>query len=223
MWNPIFITKITHVINTDCILGLTGLYLKTGWVNRLSRPLNRIFSGENRLNRYKNRLNRFSSLWCSRCLSAPQSAPSVSQTVLSVWQVFCADNVVFCAFYCARCSKTSWTGFGQPDQPPPPLFSPSLPSFSLYPFTCYSRRRLHFSLSPSLSHTTLQIPFEPSNPWGACWRLVPLGLLHQLLPLCWDFCGWIDRSRYCLISPFFDSIQHRSWLSCVSFQGYCVV
>jgi hypothetical protein len=155
MRTPVFITKITHVINIDCILGLTGLSLKTGWVNRLSRPLNRIFSGENRLNRYKNLLNRFSSPQRPRCLSAPQSAPSVSQTVLSVWQVFCAVNVVFCVFYCSRCSKTGWTGFrtgwtdfGQPDQPPPPLFSPPLPSFTLYPFICYCRRRLHFFSLP---------------------------------------------------------------------------
>jgi hypothetical protein len=141
MWNLIFIAKVTHVINIDCILGLTGLYLKSGWANRLSRPLNRFSSSENRLNRFLSPLR-------PRCLSAPQSASSVSQTVLSVWQVFRAINVVFCVFYCSRCSKTGWTGwtgFGPADQPPPPPFSPPLPSFTLYPFICYCRRRLHFS------------------------------------------------------------------------------
>ena len=170
MWNPVFIAKITHVINIDCILGLTGLYLKTGWVNRLSRPLNRIFSGENRLNQFINRLNRFWSAW-------PAAA--------------------------------------SPFLPSPSLFL-SLPFHLLQPLTPSP-----FSLP--LTQPTLQIPPKPSNLCGVCWRLDPLGLLHHLLPLRWDFCGWFDRSRYCLISPFFDSIQHRSWLSCVSFQGYCVV
>jgi hypothetical protein len=62
-------------------------------------------------------------------------------------------------FNCSHCSKT-WSA----DQPPPPPFSPPLPSFTLYPFISYSRRRLYFS-SLSHTHTTLQIPFVPSNPW----------------------------------------------------------
>jgi hypothetical protein len=53
--------------------------------------------------------------------------------------------------------------FWSADQPPPPLFSPPLPSFSPYPFICYCHRRLHFfslplSLTPhSISLSSHQI------------------------------------------------------------------
>jgi hypothetical protein len=77
-------------------------------------------------------------------------------------------------------------------------------------------------LSLSHSHHSPN-PFWAIKSLGVCWRFVPLGLLHQLPHFRWDFCGWIVRSRYCLISSCFYSISHRSWLSCVSFQGYYVV
>jgi hypothetical protein len=97
-------------------------------------------------------LNRFLSPLRPRCLSAPQSAPSVSQTVLSVWQVFRAVNIVFCALLLFKLQQNRLNRFQNrlnrfwsADQPPPPPFSPPLPSFTLYPFICYCRRRLHFS------------------------------------------------------------------------------
>jgi hypothetical protein len=108
------------------------------------------------LNWYKNRLNRFLSPLRPCCLSAPQSVPSVWQTALSVWQIFRAVNVVFCALllFILQQNRLNWfqnrlNRFWSADQPPPPPFSP-LPSFTLYPFISYCRRRLHFS---SLSHT----------------------------------------------------------------------
>jgi hypothetical protein len=95
MRNTICFIKITHVIFAKCYYSLFRQYLKTGWVNRLSRSLNRFSPGGNRLNRYKNRLNRFCPPPRPCCLSAPQSAPSVSQTALSVCHKIRAVNTFF--------------------------------------------------------------------------------------------------------------------------------
>jgi hypothetical protein len=149
MRNTIFIIKITHVIFAKCYYSLSGQYLKTGWVNRLSRPLNRFSPGGNRLNRYKNRLNRFWPPPRPCC----QSAPSVSQTALSDCQKICAVNPFFCAVWPETGWTgfiTGWTGFLSADRPAPPLFlSPSPLLFFSVPFS--SRRRLLFFFS--LLHT----------------------------------------------------------------------
>jgi hypothetical protein len=116
MRNIIFIFKISHVIFAKCYYSPSGQYLKSGWVNRLSRPLNRFLPGGNRLNRYKNRLNRF---WPSR----RQSARSLRWQLRSLRCQFCslccqtarifAQSTPFSArFYCAVWPETGWTGFG---------------------------------------------------------------------------------------------------------------
>ena len=116
MRNNIFIFKISHVIFAKCYYSPSGQYLETGWVNRLSRPLNRFSPGGNRLNRYKNRLNRF---WPSR----RQSARSLRWQLRSLRCQFCslccqtarffAQSTLFSArFYCAVWPETGWTGFG---------------------------------------------------------------------------------------------------------------
>ena len=101
MRNIIFIFKISHVIFAKCYYSPSGQYLETGWVNRLSRPLNRFSPSENRLNRYKNRLNRF---WPSRRESARSLRCQLRslrcqflQSVLSDCQNFRAVNTFFCA------------------------------------------------------------------------------------------------------------------------------
>ena len=101
MRNNIFIFKISHVIFAKCYYSPSGQFLETGWVNRLSRPLNRFPPGGNRLNRYKNRLNRF---WPSRRQSARSlrwqlRSPRCQflQSVLSDCQNFRAVNTFFCA------------------------------------------------------------------------------------------------------------------------------
>jgi hypothetical protein len=104
MRNTICFIKITHVIFAKCYYSLFGQYLKTVWVNRLSRSLNRFSPGGNRLNRYKNRLNRFWPPPRLCCQSMPQSAPSVSQTTLSVCHKIRAVNTFFCALL--LCSLT---------------------------------------------------------------------------------------------------------------------
>jgi hypothetical protein len=194
-----------HIINIACILGLIGMSLKTGWVNRLSKPLNRILSGENRLNRFSSSL-----ILCSQ--SVPQSAPSVSQSALLVCQFFCTVKPRFLRIYCVHCSKTgwtdfwtSWTDFGQFDQPLPPLFSPLLPTFYLHSLISSSHRHPHFSLP--LSPPPLKSLQTLANLRGDCWRLDPLELLHHLSTLLWDFRGRFHRLRYCLIFPIFDSIH----------------
>jgi hypothetical protein len=202
MRNTVFIIKITHVTFAKCSYSLSRQYLKTGWVNRLSRPLNRFSPGGNRLNRYKNRLNRF---WpplrpCSQ--SAPQSASSVSQTALSVWQEIRAVSHFFCALL--LCSLTGnrlnrfsvcWPAGASPISLP---FLPSLLTSFFFPAdAAYTFSSLSFTLSP------LQNPFAPSNLWKFCWRFVHLGFLHHLPYSCWDFCDSNFGSRYYPISFLF--------------------
>ena len=158
MRNTIFIIKITHVIFAKCYYSPSGQYLETGWVNRLSRSLNWFSPGGNRLNRYKNRLNRFWPPPRPCCQSAPQSAPSVSQTALSVCHGIRAVNTFFCALLLRRLTRNrlnrfynwlnrfsvSWPAGPSPIslpflsylllsflfQPPPPTLPPLSPSHS---------------------------------------------------------------------------------------------
>jgi hypothetical protein len=111
MRNTICFIKITHVIFAKCYYSLFRQYLKTGWVNRLSRSLNRFSSGGNRLNRYKNRLNRFCPPPRSCCQSAPQSAPSVLQTALSVCHGIRAVNTFFCTLLLRRLTRNRLNRF----------------------------------------------------------------------------------------------------------------
>jgi hypothetical protein len=111
------------------------------------------------LNRYKNRLNRF--------FVASASALSVSPAVCVVSFADCAISVVgfsrsqrrFLRVLLFTLQQNRLNRFWSADQRPPPPFSPPLPSFSLYPFICYCRRRLHFFSLP-LSLTTLQISLK---------------------------------------------------------------
>jgi hypothetical protein len=93
-----------------------------------------------------------------------------------------------------------------------PFFSPLLSSFYLHSLISSNRRRLRFSLP--LSHPTLKSLQKLSNLRGDCWRFDPLGLLHHLSTLLWDFHGRFHRSRYCLIfSILTQSIQFLIILS----------
>jgi hypothetical protein len=142
------------------------------------------------LNRYKNRLNRFWPPPRPCCQSAPQSAPSVSQATLSVWQKIRAVSSFFCALL-----LLSLTHFSSPF-----LLSPL--THSLLPAA-----EPKFFLSLPLTFTTNQSPFMPSNLWELVGRFVPLGFLHHLPHFRWNFCGSIFRSRYYLISSCFYSIS----------------
>jgi hypothetical protein len=97
--------------------------------------------------------------------------------------------------------QLSWTGFGQFDQLPLPLFCPLLPTFYLHSLICCSHRRPHLSLSLSLILHSKSLQ-TLSNLCGDCWRFDTLGLLHHLSTLRWDFRGRFLRLRYCLISLF---------------------
>jgi hypothetical protein len=219
MWNPIFIAKVTHVINIDCILGLTGLYLKSGWVNRLSRPLNRFSSGENRLNRYKNRLNQF--------FVASVSALSVSPAVCTVSFADCAVSVAdflrsqrrflraFTVHTAAKPVLVRWPAAASSFFSSPSFFH-SLP--------------VHFLLLPSPSlFLSLSHSHHTPNPFRS------IKSLRSLLEICSSrpppstpssLLGflWLNRQiELLLIFSCFYSIYHHSWLSCVSFQGYYVV
>jgi hypothetical protein len=169
MRNTVFIIKIARVIFAKCYYSLSGQYLKTGWVNRLSRPLIRFSPGGNRLNRYKNRLNQFWSPPRSCYQSASQSAPSVSQTALSVWQKVRAVNHFFCALLLRSLTgnrlnrfynwlnrfSVCWPSGASPISLP---FLPSLLISSFFPAdAAYTFSSLSFTLSP------LQNPFVPSN------------------------------------------------------------
>jgi hypothetical protein len=157
MRNNIFIIKITHVIFAKCYYSPSGQYLESGWVNRLSRPLNRFSPGGNRLNRYKNRLNRYKNR-LNRFWPPPhprrQSVRSLRcqfrslrcQTVRNF-----AQSTPFSArFYCAVWPETGWTDFLCSDRPTPPLFL-SLSPLLFFSVSLSSRRRPLFFLS--LLHT----------------------------------------------------------------------
>ena len=162
--NVIFIFIISHVIIAKWYYSPSGQYLKSGWVNRLSRPLNRFLPGGNRLNRYKNRLNRF---WPSR----RQSARSLRWQLRSLRCQFCslccqtarifAQSTPFSVrFYCAVWPETGWTGFGTG------WTGFRFSGGRLLPFLCLSLSPLPFSVSYSsrrrplfllsLLHTPLQ-------------------------------------------------------------------
>jgi hypothetical protein len=230
MRNIIFIFKLFHVIFAKCYYSPSGQYLKSGWVNRLSRPLNRFLLGGNRLNRYKNRLNRF---WPSR----RQSVHSLRWQLRSLRCQFCSlccqtariytQSTPFSArFYCAVWPETGWTGF---------VTGWTGFRFSggrLLPFLCLSLSPLPFSDSFSsrrrslipLSHLhstpkTLSSPHSFGRVVGdpffpACF--------HHLPPSRWEILTQ-SSDRGIALCYFLVLDPTRSWLSCVSFVGYILV
>jgi hypothetical protein len=156
MRNIIFIFKIFHVIFVKCYYSPSGQYLETGWVNRLSRPLNRFLPGGNRLNQYKNRLNRF---WPSRRQSARSLRCQFCSLCCQTARIFAQSTLFSARFYCAVWPETGWTDFGTGWTGFRFSGGRLLPflclSLSPLPFSVsfYSRRRplILLSLSPSLS------------------------------------------------------------------------
>jgi hypothetical protein len=185
MRNNIFIIKITHVIFAMCYYSPSGQYLETGWVNRLSRPLNRFSPSENRLNRYKNRLNRF---WPSRRESARSLRCQLRslrcqflQSVLSDCQKFRAVNTIFCALLLRSLTRNRLNRFSVlwPADSPPFYFSPSL----LFPSS-----QFHFPAAAAHSSSSLSFTLHSKNShlWKSCWRSVHPGVLHHLPQSRWD-------------------------------------
>jgi hypothetical protein len=229
MRNIVFTIKITHAIFAKCYYSLSGQYMKTGWVNRLSKPLNRFSPGGNRLNRYKNRLNRFWPPLRPCCQSALQSAPSVSQTALWVWQKIHVVNPFFCAlllrsltgnrlnrFY-NRLNRFSvcWPASASPISLP---FLSSLPLSSFFPADAAYK---FSSLSPSHSHhskTHLCHPIFGSfvgDPFISASSIISLDLVGIFVIQTSD--------RGITLFHFFLLDLTRSWLSSVSFVGYILV
>ena len=178
--NVIFIFKISHAIFAKCYYSPSGQYLKSGWVNRLSRPLNRFLPGGNRLNRSKNRLNRF---WPSR----RQSARSLRWQLRSLrcqfcslccqTARFCAQSTLFSArFYCAVWPETGWTGFETG------WTGFRLSGGRLLSFLYLSLSSLLFSVSfpaaAATSVSSLSTPnsLKPSLFWQCGWRSVLPGV-----------------------------------------------
>ena len=164
MRNNIFIIKITHVIFAKCYYSPSGQYLETGWVNRLSRPLNRFLPGGNRLNRYKNRLNRF---WPSRRQSARSLRWQLRslrcqflQSVLSDCQNFRAVNTVFCALLLRSLTRNRLNRFWN----------------RLNPFSVFWRPTPSLFMSLPLSSSLLRLIFQPPPPSHS-----PLSHLHTPL------------------------------------------
>ena len=220
MRNNIFIIKISHVIFAKCYYSPSGQFLETGWVNRLSRPLNRFPPGGNRVNRYKNRLNRF---WPSRRQSARSLRCQFCSLCCQTARIFAQSTPFSARFYCAVWPETGWTGwtgflfFWRPTFPL--LFL----SLSPLPFSVSysSRRRPLFLLS--LLHTPLQKnSLVPSHFWKSCWRSVHPGAFHHLPPSRWEF---LTQSPDRGIALFYFLVLDptRSWLSNVSFIGYILV
>ena len=204
MRNIIFIFKIFHVIFAKCYFSPSGQYLKSGWVNRLSRPLNRFLPGgnryKNRLNRYKNRLNRF---WSSRrqsALSLRWQLRSLRCQFCSLWcqtaRIFAQSTPFSARFYCAVWPETGWTGFGT----------------GWTGFWFSGGRLLSFlylSLSSSLlslvlqppppSHSPLSTPksLVPSHFWKSCWRSVLPGVFPSSSSISLGVLDPIFGSRYC--------------------------
>jgi hypothetical protein len=157
MRNNTFIIKISHVIFAKCYCSPSGRYLETGWVNRLSRPLNRFSPGWNRLNRYKNRLNRF---WPPRRQSARSLRCQFRSLRCQTARNFAQSTPFSAHFYCAVWPETGWTGFWTgwtgflySGRPTPPLFL-SLSPLLFFSVSFSSRRHPLFFLS--LLHTPLQ-------------------------------------------------------------------
>jgi hypothetical protein len=218
MRNTICFIKITHVIFAKCYYSLFGQYLKTGWVNRLSRSLNRFSSGGNRLNRYKNRLNQFWPPPRPCC----QSAPSVSQTALSVCHKIRAVNPFLCAFLLCSLTRNRLNRFSVCW---PAGASPiSLPFLSYLLLSSLSQPTPPTLVSLSLSSTLspLQNPLVPSNLWKFCWKSVHLGVLYHLPRSCSDFLVQTPDRGIVLVHLFLLNPIH-SWLSSVSFVGYILV
>ena len=201
MRNNIFIFKISHVIFAKCYYSPSGQYLETGWVNRLSRPLNRFLPGGNRLNRYKNRLNRF---WPSR----RQSARSLRWQLRSLRCQFCslccqtarffAQSTLFSArFYCAVWPETGWTGFetgwtgfrlsgGR-------LLSFLYLSLSSLPFSALFPAAAATSVFPLSSPNSLEL----SPVWKCGWRSVLPGVFPPSSSFSFGDLDPIFGSRYC--------------------------
>jgi hypothetical protein len=121
--------------------------LETGWVNRLSRPLNRFSPGGNRLNRFwPPRRQSARSLRCQLRSLRCQFRSLRCQTARNF-----AQSTPFPArFYCAVWPETGWTGFLRSDRPTPPLFL-SLSPLIFFSVSLSNRRRPLFLLS--LLHT----------------------------------------------------------------------
>jgi hypothetical protein len=99
MTNIIFIFKIFHVIFAKCYYSPSGQYLETGWVNRLSRPLNRFLPGGNRF-------------WPSRRQSARSLRWQFCSLCCQTAKIFAQSTPFSARFYCAVWPETGWTGFG---------------------------------------------------------------------------------------------------------------
>jgi hypothetical protein len=145
MRNNIFIIKISHVIFAKCYCSPSGQYLETGWVNRLSRPLNR----------YKNRLNRF---WPPRRQSARSLRCQFRSLRCQTARNFAQSTPFSARFYCAVWPETGWTGFWTgwtgflySDRPTPPFLFLSLSSSLLLSFIFQPPPPTLLSLSPSHS------------------------------------------------------------------------
>jgi hypothetical protein len=173
MRNTIFIIKITHVIFAKCYYSPFGQYLEIGWVNRLSRSLNRFSPGGNRLNQYKNRLNRFWPPSRPCCQSATQYAPSVSQTALSVCQKIHAVNAFFCALLLRSLTRNRLNRFYNWLN----RFYNWLNRFSVF----WPADASPISL-PFLSSLLLSFSFQPTPP--TLFPLSPSHFLHSKTHLC---------------------------------------
>jgi hypothetical protein len=222
MRNNIFIFKISHVIFAKCYYSPFGQYLETGWVNRLSRPLNWFLPGGNRLNRYKNRLNRF---WPSRRPSARSLRWQLRSLRCQFYSLCCqtarifAQSTPFSArFYCAVWPETGWTGFWTGFR-----FSGG----RLFPFLCLSLSPFFLlslilqpppppSLSPlSPSHSTPK-SLVPSHFWKSCWRSAHPGVFPPSSSISLGVLDPISGSRYCPI--LFSYIRSYAFLII-----YCII
>ena len=221
MRKTVFIIKITHVIFAKCYYSLSGQYLKTCWVNRLSRPLNRFSPGGNRLNRYKNRLNRFWPPPRTCCQSAPQSAPSVSQTALSVCQKIRAVNPCFCALL--LCSLTGnrlnrfsvcWPAGASPISPPflsSLLLSSFFPADAAYTFSSLSLLHTFTTPKPTCAIQSLEVLLEirssrlsPSSPsilLGFLWFKLRIEVLPYFISF-YSISPVLDYLVYHLLGTF---------------------
>jgi hypothetical protein len=230
MRNIIFFFKISHVIFAKCYYCPFGQYLKSGWVNRLSRPLNRFLPGGNRLNRYKNRLNRF---WPPRRQSARSLRWQLRslrcqflQSVLSDCQDFRAVSTVFCALLLRSLTRNRLNRFWNRLN----RFSVFL-AVDFFPFYILS-----LSFFPSQSFFTaaaalfllshFHTPLQNLSCSLSFGRVVGSVLPDVFPPSSSISLGVFDPifgSRYCSMLFFLVLDPMRSCLSIVSFVGYILV
>jgi hypothetical protein len=151
MRNNIFIIKITHVIFAKCYYSPSRQYLESGWVNRLSRPLNQFSLVETGWTGIKTGWTSFDLLRIRAVSLRAVCAVSFAVCAVRLPEISRSQHLFLRAFTAqfdqkpvepVFCVLTDWL---------PPYFSPSL---------LFSSSQFHFLAAAT--HSSSSLSFTPS-------------------------------------------------------------